>query len=62
MAHANEAVRQLKPEALAEEVDFFGQKAPRAQIVLALSDHGHEHLGQLIAYARANQVVPPWSQ
>jgi hypothetical protein len=24
--------------------------------------HLHEHLGQLIAYARANSVVPPWSR
>ena len=23
--------------------------------------HLHEHLGQAIAYARANEVVPPWS-
>jgi hypothetical protein len=23
--------------------------------------HLHEHLGQLIAYARSNGVVPPWS-
>jgi hypothetical protein len=22
----------------------------------------HEHLGQLIAYARMNRVVPPWSK
>jgi len=22
----------------------------------------HEHLGQLIAYARTNHVVPPWSR
>ena len=22
----------------------------------------HEHLGQSIAYARSNGVVPPWSQ
>jgi hypothetical protein len=21
----------------------------------------HEHLGQLIAYARMNQIIPPWS-
>lgn len=32
-----------------------------AGITLALSDM-HEHLGQLIAYARMNQVVPPWSR
>jgi hypothetical protein len=24
--------------------------------------HLHEHLGQLIAYARSNNVVPPWSK
>lgn len=24
--------------------------------------HMHEHLGQLIAYARTNQIVPPWSK
>jgi hypothetical protein len=23
--------------------------------------HAHEHLGQSIAYARMNNVVPPWS-
>jgi hypothetical protein len=22
----------------------------------------HEHLGQLIAYARTNKIVPPWSK
>jgi hypothetical protein len=22
----------------------------------------HEHLGQLIAYARMNKIVPPWSK
>lgn len=32
-----------------------------AGITLALSDL-HEHLGQLIAYARMNQIVPPWSR
>jgi hypothetical protein len=32
-----------------------------AGITLALSDM-HEHLGQLIAYARMNRIVPPWSR
>jgi hypothetical protein len=26
-----------------------------------ISGDMHEHLGQLIAYARMNNVVPPWS-
>lgn len=32
-----------------------------AGITLAFSDL-HEHLGQLIAYARTNRIVPPWSR
>jgi hypothetical protein len=27
-----------------------------------LANHTHEHLGQLIAYARNNGIVPPWSK
>ena len=29
---------------------------------LATVTHLHEHLGQLIAYARSNKVTPPWSK
>jgi hypothetical protein len=32
-----------------------------AGITMALNDM-HEHLGQLIAYARMNGIVPPWSR
>lgn len=32
-----------------------------AGITMALTDM-HEHLGQLIAYARMNRIVPPWSR
>jgi uncharacterized damage-inducible protein DinB len=28
---------------------------------MALVSHEHEHLGQMIAYARSNGVTPPWS-
>jgi uncharacterized damage-inducible protein DinB len=30
-------------------------------LMLILTDQ-HEHLGQSIAYARSNGVVPPWSK
>jgi hypothetical protein len=30
--------------------------------MLGTVTHIHEHLGQLIAYARQNKVTPPWSQ
>jgi uncharacterized damage-inducible protein DinB len=47
---------------LDEMVEMFGQKMPMRQVFLIISGHAHEHLGQLIAYARSNGVVPPWSQ
>lgn len=42
--------------------EYFGQPMPvHASVATAMNDM-HEHLGQLIAYARTNQVVPPWSR
>jgi uncharacterized damage-inducible protein DinB len=47
---------------LNEPVEVFGQKnTTRGMWILAVT-HLHEHLGQLIAYARSNNVVPPWSK
>jgi uncharacterized damage-inducible protein DinB len=31
-------------------------------MLIVLVSHGHEHLGQSIAYARTIGVVPPWSE
>jgi hypothetical protein len=33
-----------------------------AQASFGMAGDQHEHLGQLIAYARANGVKPPWSK
>jgi uncharacterized damage-inducible protein DinB len=59
--HVKKAVKMVSAEAMAEEIEFFGRQAPRGRLALIAADHQHEHLGQLIAYARANEVVPPWS-
>jgi hypothetical protein len=29
---------------------------------LYATTHLHEHAGQMIAYARSNKIVPPWSK
>jgi hypothetical protein len=42
-------------------VDFFGSKITKRALLLAIAEHAGEHLGQSIAYARTNGVVPPWS-
>ena len=38
----------------------FGEFSQRF-LILLINNHIHEHLGQLIAYARSNNVTPPWS-
>ncbi len=60
--HVKKALLAVSETAAAEEIDMFGNKAPRARLMLVIADHGHEHLGQMIAYARSNEIVPPWSQ
>jgi uncharacterized damage-inducible protein DinB len=46
---------------LGREVELGGRGEPRGEVLLRATGHLHEHLGQLIAYARSNGVVPPWS-
>lgn len=45
-----------------EAVEVFGQKNTNRGWWIAATTHLHEHLGQLIAYARANNITPPWSK
>jgi DinB superfamily len=43
-------------------LDVFGQKSTGRGMWITTATHLHEHLGQLIAYARSNNVTPPWSK
>jgi uncharacterized damage-inducible protein DinB len=58
--HAN--LKKLNESQLDDQVDMFGNKASIRDVVFTEMGHLHEHLGQLIAYARMNGVVPPWSK
>lgn len=40
----------------------LGQPTTVGDVWIRAVVHLHEHLGQSIAYARANEVVPPWSR
>ena len=60
--YAKGAIRSFPEEKLDEEVTLFGPPMPKRAGLLVLLSHSHEHLGQLIAYARSNGVVPPWSE
>ena len=61
-AHLRKAMADTPDARLDERVKFFGQDMTVRQVWVATTTHLHEHLGQLIAYARSNNVVPPWGQ
>jgi len=61
-AHTKEFISKMNPGDLNKEVEMFGNKSTYRAVMFILTGHGHEHLGQLIAYARSNKIVPPWSK
>jgi uncharacterized damage-inducible protein DinB len=60
--HLHEAMGLTTDANLGEKIKFFGQDWTRQKAMLLTVTHLHEHLGQGIAYARSNNVVPPWSR
>lgn len=60
--HLREALAAVDPAMAGQEVEFFGQKSTLQGLWFLTATHLHEHLGNSITYARANQVVPPWSR
>ena len=45
-----------------KKVPFFGKETTSESVFLRILLHDNEHMGQSIAYARMNGVVPPWSK
>jgi hypothetical protein len=54
--------RSMDDAARMKPVKFFGQDTNAGAAVFMAQSDMHEHLGQLIAYARTNKIVPPWSR
>ena len=61
-AFALEKIMMVGNDDLNTEVDFGFAKLNKLGGLLAMMEHNGEHKGQLIAYARSNGVVPPWSK
>jgi uncharacterized damage-inducible protein DinB len=59
--HLHRAVDANTDANLTQSINWFGQRITRLQSMTGTVGHLHEHLGQLIAYARSNNVKPPWS-
>ena len=52
----------LKPADLQRRVKVNGKGATVDGMYLRIIVHANEHMGQLVAYARMNGIVPPWSE
>jgi hypothetical protein len=60
--YAAKSLLDLDPAKLAGQQKLFGGNHTIIETSFDMTDDLHEHLGQLIAYARMNGVVPPWSK
>ena len=62
MQSLSETMAGLSRATIQTPITYYGQKTlPRVATTYTLNDL-HEHLGQLVAYARMNSIVPPWSK
>jgi uncharacterized damage-inducible protein DinB len=61
IVHLRKVFDETSDADLAKTAEFFGHQKSYQEMLLITLGHLHEHLGQLIAYARMNGIVPPWS-
>jgi uncharacterized damage-inducible protein DinB len=61
-AYAKQALAGVDPSKLTGKTKLFGGDYNVIETTLSMTDDMHEHLGQLIAYARMNGVKPPWTK
>jgi hypothetical protein len=61
-AHAKKELEALDAATLTGKRKVMGRDLAVTDIALGIGGDLHEHLGQLIAYARTNHIVPPWSK
>jgi uncharacterized damage-inducible protein DinB len=61
-AHEREAIMKMPDADLEKSLDWFGGKNTERGILLFMTRHTAEHLGQSIAYARSIGITPPWTE
>ncbi len=59
--HVRAVAKKVTAEQMEKKVDLFGHEMSGRNVLITVLNHMHEHLGQSIAYARMNGVVPPWT-
>jgi len=61
-AHMRKAVLNLSDADVDKTTKLFGKDQSYRYVFFFMTRHLGEHLGQHIAYARVNGVVPPWTE
>ena len=61
-AYAKQAMMDVPDADMDGTIQLFGRPATKRGVLVLMATHAHEHLGQSIAYARVNGIVPPWSR
>jgi hypothetical protein len=61
-AYTKSIVMGISPDSLVGTRKLFGRDYSILETSIGMTADLHEHLGQLIAYARVNGIVPPWSK
>ena len=60
--HVAENIGSMPDSELLEETEIYGRTVNGQTVLMQLITHKSEHVGQSIAYARMNGIVPPWSE
>lgn len=55
-------VEQMSDSDMEKTTTLYGRSSSYRNVLLQLLHHSSEHVGQTIAYARMNSIVPPWSR
>jgi DinB superfamily len=58
---AQKTINGMSNADFAKMLPKLGPQANAGDVVYILVADAHEHLGQLVAYARENGIVPPWT-
>lgn len=59
--HVRTTINGMSDADMDKKNKVFGKDRTYREVLMLELNHLHEHLGQSIAYARSNGVVPPWT-
>ena len=60
--HVKSSINEMPVSKLEKKTELYGRTVNGQAVLMQLITHMSEHVGQSIAYARINGVVPPWSE